>query len=251
MTAPNVTVIAEPKTGKSALACSLVNWPKEGDYPLILGFDTTGPEACAQLGYQIPYIRWKDEPGATLKEKALSMLTKIEHMMRGNGKKPCAFVGDCGSTFAAELYDEAQRIIVTKNNMQRYGYVLDITNAFYRRLKDFGLPTAWLAWARPMEVVQEKGGSSHVIPGGTKVIGSFKDSLEGACDQIVLLEKSAAMPGDVNANSDGAIRKFWTKDHAGYRCNGRFPVPETIPANLAYLFHYIMQRGVQPVQRAG
>lgn len=243
--APLVVVAAREKTGKSTLACSLVNWPKEGDMPLVLAFDPTGPESCAKLGYRIPYLRWKDEPGATYKEKAASMLTKVEGLFRSSGKKPSAILCDCASTFTERLYEEAQRLIQTKDNRQRFGYVKDVATSFYYRLYDLGVPTAWISWLREMEVVTE-GTSKRVVPGGVQAVGSFRETLAGKAQQVVLLDKSAAMPGDPNASSDGAVRKFWTKDYAGIRCEGRFELPNPMPANLAYLFHYIQQRGVQP-----
>lgn len=246
MSAPNVTVVSPPKMGKSALATTLVNWPKAGDMPLILAFDTTGPESCKVLGYEIPVIRWMDEPGSTLRDKAFSMLNKVEQAFKSGREKPSAIVCDCGSTFAERMYDEAHRIINTKDNRQRYGYVKDVTGTFYRRLQDLGAPVAWLAWARFQEITVEPGpgGARNIEPGGSKVLGSFKDCLEGACDQLVLLDKIVAMPGNPNANSDGAIRRFWTRDYNGVHCGGRFALPNPMPANLGWLFTALMQRGV-------
>jgi hypothetical protein len=245
--APLVAVIAREKSGKSVLATTLVDWPKPGDLPLVLAMDPTGPESCAKLGYQIPYLRWKDEPGATWREKLFSLLNKVELCFRGNGPKPSSLLIDCTSTMTERLYEEAQRIMQTKDNRQRFGYVKDASTAFFYRIHDLGIPTAWIAWLKEMETITEHG-NKRIVPGGVQAVGSFRETLSGKAQQVVLLEKLQGMPGDPNASSDGAIRRFRTRDFAGIRCEGRFPLPDPMPANLARLFHYIMQRGVQPQQ---
>lgn len=248
---PLVAVAAREKSGKSSCAVTLVDWPQPGDLPLVLAFDPTGPESCAKLinpktgqPYRVPYLRWIDQPGETYRDKTFAMLMKVQALLKTSGKKPTSLVCDCASTFTESLYAEAQQVIVTKDNRKRYGYVKDIALSFFSQICDLDLPTVWFAWLREQETVQD-GQVKRIDPGGVMATGSFKDTLAGRAQQVVLLEKVNAMPNDPNAGSDGAIRRFWTKDYAGIRCEGRYELPNPMPANLAWLFHYIQNRGVQ------
>lgn len=240
---PLLTVTAGPKVGKSSLVPTLFDWPNEGDRPLILAFDRTGPDAIAQLGYAASVVKVEDLPGASIFDKSKNCLTNLEDIYITKRLKPfSSIVVDCASTQAEKCWAATRGV---NNTLQRYGKVLESCTEFLDRLLELGVPVIYLSWlTKPW--TEEKGskseGNYQVIQhkGGLNIRGGFKDTLAGRSMMIFLLEKTKPAPAVKERDPDGFKRVFHTREYGSIECGGRYKLPEPMDANLGYALAMIM-----------
>ncbi len=246
MEAPTILVVAREKTGKSCLPISLKT---ENSEPLVLAFDDTGPDSAARLGSPLAHLKISRELGVTVREKMNSAMLKLEQYFV-NGQKPYStLVVDCASTMTDTLFEEASRISKNPDPRSHYGDVLNASKSFFVRLQRLNVPVIWLSWLREAQTVTENK-KTRLIPGGAHITGGFREHLSGKAHQILMLERVHAMPGDPNANVDGFIRQFRTKPYAGVNCDGRYALPDPMPAHLGWVLYYI-QNGYNPQAQNG
>lgn len=244
---PLITVVAMPKSGKSSLVPTLYDWPDEGDRPLVIAFDKTGPDACAQLGYAVPFVKVADLPGKDIFAKSEACISNLEDVYITKGKRPySSIVVDCGSTQAASYWTATSG---TSNSQQRYGIVLDRCVDFMDRLRELGVPIIYLSWlAEPW--LEERGSKSNNTyqaikhPGGLHIRGSFKEQLAGKSMMILLLDKTKPAPAVKDRDADGFKRVFHTREYNDVMCGGRYKLPEPMTANLGVVLSMIM--GMMP-----
>lgn len=246
---PLITCIAGPKTGKSCLVPTLFDWPNDGDRPLILAFDRTGPDAIAQLGYAASVIKIEDLPGDSLLSKSRNCLVNLEDIYITKKQKPfSSIVVDCGST-QAERHWAANRGIT--NTLQRYGKVLEACTEFLDRLLELGVPIIYLGWlTKPW--VEESGSKQEGTykreqhKGGLNIRGGFRDALAGRSMMIFFLEKTKPAPAVTDRDADGFKRVFHTREYRDIECGGRYKLPEPMDANLGYALAMIMGQVENP-----
>lgn len=250
---PVVSVIAREKAGKSSLATTLFDWPYPGARPLVLAFDETGPDACARIGRPVHTLKPKQEQGATMMEKVHNLTLKLHTYLQpgSEGRKlfNCVVV-DCLSTFCEDTLEEIARITKNPDPRSHYAHMGKVGRMLFYRLIELRMPIIIISWLREAETTTDKG-VTRLIPGGMLIPGKqFAGTIAGRAHAIVMLEKRSPMPGDPPEAicADGAARIFHTKDHAGVRCESRFALPPIMPANLAWLMHYLMN-GYQPPQQ--
>ncbi len=240
---PIIVVEGGEKVGKSTTAISLVNWPKEGNYPLILAFDAAGVDSCAQMGYTMPCVKVKDQPGADTWQKTQSALTSIENAFRSKkGNFPfTSVVVDCGSTMTEKFWRDASKGMTNPGEkLQAYGTVLERSKEVMWRLLEIGVPTIWYTWIK--EPFQDQKTKRQVL-GGPLLVGNFKAVLSGKASQILLMEK--VKTGGQGADAQGYVRQFHTKTHANIEAGGRYSqyLPDPCPPNLGWILTQIMTRG--------
>lgn len=243
---PLITVIGKAKaSGKSSLAPTLYDWPNEGDRPLMVAYDRTGPDSCAQLGYAVPNVKIEDLPGENLLIKTHRFLDNMEDVYIGKGKRPySSMIVDCASTQAAKFWRSFEGV-GGADPRQRYGKVLDACTEFLDRITMLGIPIIYLAWLTEPYVVEsgskEKGTyKKEDIKGGVNVRGGFKDTLAGRSMMILYLEKTKPSPAVKDRDSDGFKRVFHTREYANVECGGRYKLPEPMDANLGLALAMIM-----------
>jgi hypothetical protein len=244
----NILVMSPPKHGKSCLATTLIGWPEEGCEPAVLAFDPTGPDSCAQLGFQLNgVVKVVKQPLAALPmpgddekypffAKTVTALTSLEQFFRKRSKQYTSLVIDCASTMTSKLLEDAEK--VHKDGRAAYGAVLKQSKEVYSRMTNLGIPTIWLSWLQePYESKDNKGRVTAMNLGGPKLDGSFKAHLAGSVHMMLMLEKKSV--GRVEgADASGCIRQFHTKTWNRIECSGRYALPEPMPANLGLVLAY-------------
>ena len=246
---PHILIVGGEKSGKSTLATTLMNWPQPGNMPLVLAFDKTGPDSCAQIGYQIPHIKIKDRPGATFAEKCQTTITEIG-LAFGRRSPDFPFtsiVCDCASTLTEKLLDEEKQLHPDyKDPRKHYGAVLDHSKAIMWRLLDLQVPVIWLSWDKEpfvAETVNEKTQqkSKRQVMGKPFTAGNFGKILAGKVHQIMILEKLKIGVGVEGADPQGYVRQLHTRTWENYEAGGRFSslLPEPAPANLGYVLNCV------------
>jgi len=239
---PIILVVGSEKSGKSASATTLIDYPNKGDYPLVLAHDASGPDSCALLGYRMPVIKIQDMPGASYAAKMESTIAAVQGLFaRGTGRKPTALVVDCASTMADRLYQEAKPQFA--DGRGAYGYVLGNCSSFLSKLVALRVPTIWYAWLREAFIKEsEKNGqkTKRQELGGANITGNFKAVLAGRATMIFVLEKVRAPGGcstpvgTVPPGSDGFVRLFHTRTWEMIEGGGRYNLPEPMPAHLGF-----------------
>lgn len=244
---PLITLVSKAKCGKSTAAISLFDWPNDGDRPLMVAFDRTGPDSCAQLGYAVPNVKIADLPGANIWEKSKNFLVNMEDVYISRRKRPySSLVVDCGSTQANAYWTAAAAFT---NKLQRYGAVLEQCTEFLDRVMELGIPVIYLSWLQE-PWTEEKGntkdGNKQTIPhkGGLSIKGSFRETLAGRSMMILLLEKTKPSPAVKERDADGFKRVFHTREYASVECGGRYKLPEPMDANMGTVLAMIM--GMMP-----
>lgn len=249
---PLLLVIGHEKSGKSTLSTTLVNWPKQGDMPLIIAADASGPDSCAKLGFQMPVLKIKDMPGRTFWEKTQAALNGVEGAKRA-GQLPCtSIVIDCASTLAEKLHMEDVRENPSADPRKNYGAVLTQTREFMHRILDLGLPTVWLAWLREPQVEEKvlpNGRRSKTTRlGGANIVGGFRNILAGKASMILPLEKVNVGQGQPGADETGYARclhtRTWDQIEGGGRYSHLFPEPA--PAHLGWIINQMMGQQQAP-----
>lgn len=246
---PLLTVVSGPKVGKSSLVPTLFDWPNDGDRPLVLAFDKTGPDSCAQQGYAVANIKIGDLLGLTLFEKSKTCLSNLEDIYITKGLRPySSIVVDCGSTQAASYWTATNGM---SNALQRYGRVLDACTDFLDRLRELGVPIIYLGWLTS-PWVEETGSKADgtykrvAHKGGLNIRGGFRDVLAGKSMMIFYLEKSKPAPAVKDKDTDGFKRVFHTREYADVECGGRYKLPEPMEANLGLALAMIMGQVENP-----
>lgn len=243
---PLLLVIGPEKSGKSTLSTTLVNWPKQGDLPLIIAADASGPDSCAKLGFSMPHIKVKDQPGRLFWEKCQYVLNTLENAKRSGPFPFTSIVIDCASTLAEKLHMEDVREHPSADPRKNYGAVLTQTREFMHRILDLGMPSVWLAWLRdPM--VEEKtlpnGRKSKTTRlGGANIIGGFRNVLAGKASMILPLEKVNVGSGQPGADETGYQRVLHTRTWDMIEGGGRYShlFPEPAPAHLGWIINQMM-----------
>ena len=255
---PIILVIGPEKSGKSSLTISLFDWPNRGDQPLVLAWDPSGPDSCAQLGYPVARIKVKDLAGATYVEKMHAMLDNLEYVYRG-GKRPfTTLVTDCASTMVERLFTEDRKLNPSKDPRRNYGNLLELGREYMARIIDLGVPTVWYSWLREPFIEERDDAGRKIkrqILGGPQIAGGFKSLLAGRAHQMCVLEKLKVPPNTPGVHGDGFMRVLHTKPWANIDAGGRYGLPEPMPAHLGYMLDALMRRGawtpqVQPAPQA-
>ncbi len=233
---PTILVLGEEKTGKSTLACSLVDWPAPGMQPLVLAFDATGPDSCFQLGYQIPNIKIGMQPGTDMWSRTQGVLNNLEAQFRPGSKARSTFgslVIDCGSTLADTLWQEIENPI----KLQAYGELKDKLSAVYWRLAALRIPTVWLAWLQEASVDNK---TKKIIQGGPMMTGNFRRTLAGKATQVMLLAKKKVGTTAPGADREGYVRVLYSKMRDNIALGGRFALPDPCPPHLGWVMSAIL-----------
>lgn len=244
-------VIAKEKSGKSTLATTLWDFPEVGDRPLVIAFDKTGPDSCAQIGYEVPNIKVANQPGADLWQRSEAVLANLHDVYVNKGLRPYSTIFvDCASTQAEGYWSMTAGLT---NPLQRYGFVLEKCREFLNRLTDLGVPVVYVSWlAEPY--VQESGSgqnkSKKQVLGGPQILGNFKGLLAGKALMILYMEKIKALGNDPAANSDGYKRIFHTKTHNYVEAGGRRSLPDPMQANLGLVLAMIRGMVENPALKA-
>lgn len=238
--APMFVVYSVPKSGKSVLATTLFNWPLQGNQPLVLAFDKTGPDSCLSVGYQVAALKVDSQPGGSYFEKTRSALVTIEDVFRQRNRYPfTSIVVDCGSTMTNNFLREVKPKFA--HGKQVYGQVLDRSREVMWRLIDVGVPIIWLAWIQE-PFIEEDGKRKIQHMGGAAMDGSFKQLVSGRADQTMYLEKIKVGEKAPGADPQGYTRVLHTKTYNNIECHGRFShlLPEPCPAHLGQILTAIM-----------
>ena len=258
---PAILVISPEKAGKSSLAGTLFDYPRQGDRPLVLAFDHTGPESCNRLGWRVPHIRMGDQPGATLFEKTKNVLSSLEaakirgQLVTQEGNPITSIVIDCASTMASKFFEHAELRSNNPDPRSYYGDTLRQSNQVLSRIMDLGLPNIWLAWLQEPHVAEEKNDKGQkqkkMIFGRPNIPGNFKQSLAGRVHMILYLEKIKVGMGVQGADDTGYTRVLHTKTYDNVEAGGRFNdvLPEPAPPQLGWIVHQI--RHAPQIRQAG
>lgn len=236
---PMVLLQGPEKCGKSTAATTLFDWPFPGARPYVLAFDATGPDSCAQLGYQVAHMKVRDQIGATFFDKARTALTGVETYFarRTKDSKYTSVVVDCASTMSERFLEDAKQRY--RHGKKIYGEVLDQSREVMWRLLNLGVPVVWLSWLRESyEEKDEKGRTTGIVMGGPQIAGSFKSILAGKASNILTLEKKYIGVGRDGADQSGHVRVFHTKTWNHIEAGGRFALPDLMPANLGLVLSY-------------
>jgi hypothetical protein len=248
---PLLLVIGPEKSGKSTLSTSLVNWPNQGDMPLIIAADASGPDSCAKMGFSMPTMKIKDMPGRTFWEKTQYVLTTLENAKRSNQFPFTTIVIDCASTLAEKLHMEDVRDNPSNDPRKNYGNILTQCREFMHRILDLGLPTVWLAWLREPQVEEKvlpNGRKSKTTRlGGANIVGGFRNILAGKASMILPLEKVNVGPGAPGADETGYQRVLHTRTWDQIEGGGRYShlFPEPCPAHLGWVINQMMGKNTQ------
>lgn len=248
---PLLLVIGPEKCGKSTLATTLVNWPAQNDMPLVIAVDASGPDSCAKLGYSMPHIKVKDQPGRIFWEKCQYVLTTLENAKRSGQFPFTSIVIDCASTLAEKLHMDDMRENPSNDPRKNYGNILNQTREFMHRIVDLGLPSVWLAWLREAQVEEKvlpNGRKSKTTRlGGANIVGGFRNILAGRASMILPLEKINVGSGQPGADETGYSRvlhtRTWDQIEAGGRYSHLFPEPA--PAHLGWVINQMMGKNTQ------
>lgn len=242
---PIIIVEGGEKVGKSTTAISLVNWPNQGNYPLILAFDAAGVDSCAQMGYSMPCVKIKDQPGLDNWQKTQSALTSIENAFKNkkNNFPFTSLVIDCGSTMTERFWRDASKGKTNPGEkLQAYGTVLEQSKEVMWRTLEIGVPVIWYTWIK--ESYQDQKTKRQTL-GGPLLVGNFKAVLAGKASQILLMEKVKNGIGSAGADAQGYVRQFHTKTYSNIEAGGRYSqyLPDPCPPNLGWILTQIMSRG--------
>lgn len=235
---PILLVIGAEKGGKSAASITLLDWPTPGKIPLIVAFDASGPDSCAQLGYQMHVIKVKDAQGVSLADKAMNVAAHLENSFRNPPKDfPYgSIVIDCASTMIEKFHEQFSESYT--NPLQVHGAVLNFSKRFFNKLTAIGVPTIWIAWLRePYEDTKTK----KMMEGGAQISGSFKNTLAGRATNIVMLDRERVGVGVPGADAYGYARMFRTRPYRNIALGGRYALPDPMPAHLGMILNTIMQ----------
>lgn len=246
-TAPILVVEGGEKVGKSTTILSLINWPQQGNQPLVLAFDDAGVDSIAQMGYPVACVKVSKQPGLNTWGKTQSALTQIENAFRSR-KSTFPFTSiaiDCGSTMTDVFYREASKGMTNAGEkLSAYGAVLEQSREVMWRLYEIGVPTIWLCWLKePYE--ETKNGVKKFTLGGPLMTGNFKALLAGRASQILYLEKNKVGVNVAGADAQGYVRQFHTRTYKNVEAGGRYSqfLPEPCTANLGWILTMIMTRG--------
>ncbi len=240
---PVVSVAGKEKDGKSSLATTLFDWPKQGDRPLVIAIDRGGPNSCSRLGKPVHKLIVDDQPGAQLSGRLRASMSLLEkHFKRGQKPPYTSIVFDDGSSMTLRLFFEVARFSKNPNKLSHFGDAKEIADEMFLRAKDLGVPIIWLFWLKDASVVTTGSADSKLVktdPGGISTWGNFRESAGGASDVIAILERYPVRAGTPGADSDGSMRLLHTRPWRGMRANSRYALPEPMPANLGWMLHYI------------
>lgn len=237
---PVIVVVAKEKVGKSALTLSLFDYPNPGDQPLVLAFDASGPDSCAQLSNRpVAVIKVGQQPGSTFIDQTRFALDQIENCFRSQRHNFTSIVVDCASTMTARFFNESAS--KKTNKQQAYGDVLDWSSNIMWRLIELGVPTIWLSWLKEPYVEEKNGKIVKTHMGGPQMTGNFRGLIGGKATQILYLEKFNGGPNNPNADGQGYVRQIHTRPVQNINCDGRysFKLPEPCPPDLGYVLRLI------------
>jgi len=244
---PTIMVLGLPKVGKSTLAASLIGWPEPGMMPLVLAYDSTGPDSCAALGYPVPALKVRDQAGATWMDKSRAALGNIEAAVRSGESAPFgSLVVDCASTLIERLHEDAARLNKNPDPRSTYGIILEQSKEILSRIHDLGLPVIWLAWLRESYIEESGEGPNkkrRQVLGGPLITGNFRARLAGTVHMITVLDKINVGPNAEGADAMGYRRVLHTRTWNGIEAGGRYNLPEPFPAHLGLVLDAVMQRG--------
>lgn len=246
---PILLVIGKEKCGKSTLALTLFDWPKQGDRPLVLAFDAVGFDSVAQFA-PCPGIKVKDQPGATFWDKTNSAITSLENAFRGGNRRHpfTSILCDCASTMVDKFLQEA-RGALGGDPRRAFGDALNKSNQVMWRLIELGVPVIFLAWVKEGYLHTEGSGQakrSKYVLGGAQIEGSFRAKLTGKATQVMILEKTK-VAGAQQVDAEGFTRVLHTRSYDNIEAGGRMSqfLPEPAPAHLGYILSLLMNRGQQ------
>ena len=252
---PKVTIFSPAKQGKSGLSATLKGW-RDGE-PLVIAVDESGPASCAAFGKPIFGTKPSDftEHGRYWGgvRKVLDNLETAAAQGRLEGVN--AIVSDCGSTLTGSLLVDAEQIeAVTKtgkfNGYAAYLVVARQMREYCYRLSQLKKPLVYLGWLRDRYQDPE---TKKWTEGGLQIDGNIAQGLltGNRIDQIAMLERRLPTNDWERywAGSDGFIRLFRTKPYMGINCNGRFPLPDPMVADLGDMLDLIQDVPVQKYQQ--
>lgn len=237
--APMLLVEAYEKAGKSAtVTTTLSGYPTAGKEPLVIAFDSSGPDSCIRLGYTPRVLDVKNWPqgGKRISEKARSLLGMLATNRAQLHDQHGSIVVDCCSTMSNLLLDEARSYSDNPDGRSHYRDMMTWGVEIITRVSELGLPHVWLAWLSEPEITEDrdaKGNKRRKVTqqGGVDMPGKkFRKFVAGKADHIFILERQQSAVGMPGASADGFIRNFHTAPWDNINAGGRYSHLLTEPA---------------------
>ena len=244
---PLLLVISREKCGKSTLATTLFNWPNQGDEPLVLAADATGPDSCSKFGCQVQHIKIKDCPPLGFAAKFTYCTNLVEKYVQSGASKPGSIMIDCMSTLAERIMSDDARFSKNPDPRSHYSAALDCIRNNLNRLIDLGIPVIMLSWLKEGGTFENTLASGQKVKrtvlGGPAILGqALRALVAGKAHMILMLDKVKIGHGEPGADQDGYVRQFHTRTYDSIEAGGRYTLPEPSPAHLGWCLDVIMGR---------